>query len=198
MANEIALRPAPHLPDALPSCPAWLQPLAERIGGERYSTSLTAPRASIEAAAASLPAALAHVAGASDEQRGVVLLALLDHTALSSDHVLRSGDEARIRLYWEAYHEDLGHVPYAVLHGACRAFRAAPTTKDAPIKWFPQSAELLAWCKRDERWIRALNIAHGLRCLAKATPERDPTPLSDAEQAEVDAKLKALYARLRA
>jgi len=197
MGSEVVAAGPSDLPSAMQSMPEWLRQLAERCGSERYSTELTASPKAIEAARAALPAACDALAGATETQRAGLLVSLLEHCVVASDHVLKSGDAVLIGLYWSAFHEDLSHVPAAILQAACKTVRSRPLPAKS-VRWFPAPGDLLAICAADERWKRAAAIRHGLWRLAKATPERPREPLSEAEQAEVEAKMAMLRARAAA
>lgn len=190
----IAARPSTG---AIASLPGWLQASAEEAGSQPFGNPLTAKSAVIEAAKAALPGVMAQLEGAGDETRGALLLALVDHTVFAPDHALRSGDAGRIRQFWLAYHEDLASVPAGVLQAACRAVRSRPL-KAGDVRWFPAPGDLMALARQDERWRHAVKVAAGLSRLAKATPERVSEPVSEAEQAALDAKWRDFQARMDA
>lgn len=169
------------------SLPPPLRQAAEDAASQPYGTAIEASHETIDAAKDALVAIRRALYPASPTNRAAILFALAD--VVGKPDVMRNGDARAQRLFWAAYHSDLGHLPAAVLSRACAAWRRSGET------WFPTPGQLLKLARADEGWRADATAANGLERLSKARPPAVQHVASDGEWAEVEARLKALRER---
>jgi len=164
-----------------------LRQAAEDAASQPYGTAIEASHETIDAAKDALVAVRRALYPASPTNRAAILFALAD--VVGKPDVMRNGDERAQRLFWAAYHSDLGHLPAAVLSRACAAWRRSGET------WFPTPGQLLKLARGDQQWRDDAALAKGLERLAKARPSRAERVNSEAAWADVEARLAALTQR---
>ncbi len=164
-----------------------MQQAAEEAANQPYGSTIEAGHDTIEQARAALDLVRRRSAPAGPEHRAAILFALAD--VVGKPDVLRNGDAKAQRLFWAAYHADLGHLPATVLSRACAAWRRSGET------WFPTPGQLLKLARGDQQWRDDAALAKGLERLAKARPSRAERVNSEAAWADVEARLAALTQR---
>ena len=169
------------------SLPPPLRQAAEDAARQPYGTAIEASHETIDAAKEAIVAIRRALYPASATNRAAILFALAD--VVGKPDVLRNGDEKAQRLFWAAYHADLGHLPAIVLSRACASWRRSGET------WFPTPGQLLKLARSDEQWRADAVLANGLDRLAKARPPRAERVNTDDAWAEVEARLSALRTR---
>lgn len=167
--------------------PPRLRRLAEDAADQPFGTAIEASPETVEAARSAAELVRRRLDPANAKQRAAILFALAD--VVGKPDVLRNGDAKAQRLFWQAYHVDLGHLPATVLSRACAAWRRSGET------WFPTPGQILKLARCDQQWRDDAAIFKGLERLAKARPSRAERVNSDDAWADVEARLAALTQR---
>lgn len=175
-----------------PSLPPRLRAQVERAADQPYGDRIEAPQAVVSAARDALPGYRAAIAPADARERIAILVTLAN--MVGKPEVLRTGSAGEQRLFWDKYHELVGHLPAAVLNRACDAFLRAPSQGS---KWFPDPGAILALARQDDAWRDDLRCVKGLERLAKAWVT-DPREDTDDERAAMLARSEAFRAKLSA